>query len=158
MGLSFLKKITTAGVGLGTEVLEGTVKGNGDSYTEVMRVYGMVSASEAGKDTGLGPYSVFTGEFEAVNMLNGEKFRATKLILPAIAEAPLLSLCDDAHGKSKVRFALAITVNENKSAKGGRKYRFGVTPLMEMSAEDELSKLGASLPKTLTDQTTKKRR
>lgn len=146
MGISFLRKITTAGIGLSMPVLEDAVKGNGDKYREVMRVYGTVASAEPGKDTGLGPYSVFSGEFEAQNMLSGDKFRSAKLILPSIAEVPLLGMLSDDKAM-RVKFALAITANENRSMKGGKKYRFGVTPLMEMDANDELSRIAASLPK-----------
>lgn len=154
MGISFLKKITTAGIGLNVTVLEAVVKGKGDTYTPVARVYGSITGSEAGKDTGLGPYTVFHGEFEAENMTDGQKYRATRMILPGIAETPLLSIVDGEG--SRVKFALELTVNENRSKLGGVKYRFGVTPLMDMNAEDELSQMAANLPKSLEDKSGKK--
>lgn len=144
----YAKKLTTKTVGLTPEKCEEIAKGQGSKAIPVVRVYGTVKKAEP-KQSDLGPYSFFHGQFEAVNLVDGHKVRSTSLIVPAVAE-PLLNDAlageKEANGDAAtLTFGLDITVLENLSQKGGWKFKFGVTALKGSEQKDPLDMLGEQL-------------
>jgi hypothetical protein len=141
--MQFVKKITTATVGLTSDVLEAATKGKGHTPVDVMQAYGFITGSETGKTT-FGAYTAFTGEFEAVNMLTGEKTRSGKLILTDVATSALLSAMG---GEGRMKFGLVLMAIENpRQNNKGQPYKFAVRNLLEPTADDELTKLAKGLP------------
>ena len=139
----FQKKLTMATVGLQTRGLEEVSKGQRD--VSVARVIGFITGMES-KSSDLGPYIAFKGEFEATNLLTEQVYRSGAMILPGVAEIPLVSEVASAAPGSRVKFALDVTVTENISSKGGTKFKYGVRSLMEPSKDDDLTKLAKALP------------
>ena len=144
MGAGYLSKITVASMGLKTAQLEKVAQGS-EGVTPVLNVYGFLSDMEAGEST-FGTYTKFKGEIEGANLLTGELFRSGVLILPSIAETPLVNEMSSIDKGEKLKFALEIGVQENVSKKGGTRFKYAVKPLIEMSQDDELSKMRLALP------------
>lgn len=152
-GPEYVKKITTRHVRLQTKQMEQIALDAMEKTGEVMpvpvmRVYGRVKTATQGQGT-YGPYTKFGGEFEAVNLLDGNKFRSTALCLPAMGEQMVNDMLESREDKDTwVQFGIDVTVEYNNSAKGGTKFSYGITPLMQQSSakDDLLSKLGAELP------------
>ena len=157
--MKYLNKITLATMGIDTRDAETLAVDAGGSEIAIMRVYGKVSSAQA-KEGDLGPYITFSGQFEAQNLITGEKGRSDKLIVPSLAETCFNEVymkgieeakasAEKAPKDGQVFVAIAgdITAMENKSAKGGWKHKYGVAPLIEATGEDDLTRLGASFPK-----------
>lgn len=144
MSATILHKISTATVGLQSALLEKTALESKGVPVNVLIVGGFVTGMESGVSQ-FGNYIKFKGEFEGQNLLTGEVYRSGKLLLPPIAEGPISQEFEQAEG-GRLKFAMQISVEENKSTKGGVKYKYGVKPLVEPKSDDELSKLMKSLP------------
>lgn len=146
----YLKKITTATVGLTPKICDGIVTDevNKGQKVPVMRVYGVCRDQKQGTSN-FGPYIKFGGEFEGVNLTTGEKFRAKALLLPPIAEMGLADTLQEAKAKNPdafVEFGLDIVVELNPSKQGGWAFKYGCKPLkLDFTGEnDQLSLMGAS--------------
>lgn len=159
--MKYLNKLTTATIGIDSRDAEKIAVDAGGPEVAIMRVYGKVNRATP-KDGDLGPYIVFEGEFEGVNLITGEKGRSDKLIVPKLAETCFNEVYQkgvaerasqtDADGKQPkdgmifVAIAGDITVAENKSNKGGWKMKYGVAPLIDAVGEDDLTRLANSFP------------
>jgi hypothetical protein len=95
------------------------------------------AASHSVAQSNYGEFTKFKGNFAAVNMRTGERFRSANLILPQIVEHVLSSAIDEAEGS--VQFALEIGVKY--SEKGNTGYVYTIKPLLEPSDSDPLKQL-----------------
>jgi hypothetical protein len=156
--IHYLRKLTTSGCGLSAENSEKVAVENPGVETVGLRIYGRIT--DVKKETGtFGPYVRFNGEFEAVNQITQDKYRSTQLIVPPVAEQLLSDLASDLSAGSSVQFALDLLILENKSQKGGWKFRYGVKSLLAPKAKDALTQLGESLESPqIADQTGKKKK
>lgn len=153
--MQYLKKINVRSIGISIEDTE-TVAEREQSPTTIMRVYGTCRGATQ-KTSDIGPYSVFNGEFEAINCVTGEKYRSSTLILPEVGELVLnnqLGASEDDDNISGIQFAIDLTVEPNKSSKGGRSYKFGVKPLIESDDTDPLLSMGRMLEEKIPVQIT----
>lgn len=103
--------------------------------TALASVYGRVRGKKVGQST-FGDFIKFEGEFEGVNIATGEVFRSGALILPKVLESLLAGAVD---GENTVDFAVEIWAKP--SEKGNTGYEYGVKPLIEPAASDELAAL-----------------
>ena len=154
--MKYLNKITVATMGIETREAERIgVEADGKEIP-ILRVYGKVSGTVA-KEGDLGPYITFNGQFEAQNLLTGEKGRSDKLIVPGLCETCFNEVymkgVEEAKavagkdgpkgGQVFVNVAADITTMKNPSNKGGWKHKYGVTPLIEATGEDDLTRLAS---------------
>lgn len=162
--MKYLNKVTLATMGIETREAESIALEAAGKEVPIMRVYGKV-ASVTAKEGDLGPYLVFSGQFEAHNLISGEKGRSDKLIVPALCETCFNEVyqkgLEEARaiagsdapkdGQVFVNVAADITTMKNPSNKGGWKHKYGVSPLIEATGEDDLTRLAASFepPKLL---------
>lgn len=161
MGITlFPKKISTQTMGLKMAQCEEIAESNQGKAVPVLRVWGIASSKTAGV-TQFGPYLKFSGEFAALNYVTGEEARSQGLLLPAVAEGVVASLVDKAAKTGgQAQIGIEITVEYNNSAKGGTKFKYGVTPLFEYKGDDALAEMAKQLPtpkllKALPDSTAK---
>ncbi|AAX45597.1 ssDNA binding protein [Enterobacteria phage PR4] len=103
--------------------------------TALASIYGRVRGKKVGQST-FGDFIKFEGEFEGVNIATGEVFRSGALILPKVLESLLAGAVD---GENTVDFAVEIWAKP--SEKGNTGYEYGVKPLIEPAASDELAAL-----------------
>lgn len=162
--MKYLNKITVATMGIETREAERIGVEADGKEVPILRVYGKVSGTVA-KEGDLGPYITFNGQFEAQNLLTGEKGRSDKLIVPGLCETCFNEVymkgVEEAKatagkdgpkgGQVFVNVAADITTMKNPSNKGGWKHKYGVTPLIEATGEDDLTRLASSFkaPKLL---------
>jgi hypothetical protein len=156
--MKYLNKITLATMGIDTRDAEKIGVDADGREVAVLRVYGRVSGASA-REGDLGPYIVFLGQFEAQNLISGEKGRSDKMIVPVLAqtcfnEVYMKGLEEAKAGAEKgpkdgqvfVAVAADITTMKNPSHKGGWKHKYGVAPLIEATGEDDLTRLAKSFP------------
>lgn len=142
----FTKKITLKNAGLPAQKIEAIALEKKEEIA-VCRIYGKVESKFKKGQTAFGPYTEFHGEFEAINLANGQKYRSKNLILPELGEMAVMGLISDATKDQKndsvisVRFGLDITVLPHESSEKGWKFKFGVAPLVEPKGDDELTLL-----------------
>lgn len=149
---NYLKKISTGTVGLAPKQMNviATDEKFAGKPVPVMRVYGTARGTKKGTSN-FGPYIGFLGEFEAINLCDGQKYRSKTLLLPSLAEQMLADSLDEAKSKSPdafIEFGLDVTAEKNVSAKGGWEFKWGIKPLKQpefLGETDSLSKLGQSL-------------
>lgn len=162
--MKYLNKITVATMGIDTREAEKIGVDADGKEIPILRVYGKVSKAEP-KTGDLGPYIVFSGQFEAQNLLDGSKGRSDKLIVPSLCEtcfnevymkgleeAKAVAGADaPKDGQVFVNVAADITTMLNPSNKGGWKHKYGVLPLIEATGEDDLTRLASTFkaPKLL---------
>lgn len=162
--MKYLNKLTVATMGIDTREAEQIGVDAGKNEVAILRVYGKVSSATP-KEGDLGPYIVFGGQFEAQNLITGEKGRSDKLIVPSLCETCFNEVymkgLEEAKanagdkapkdGQVFVNVAADITVMENPSNKGGWKHKYGVAPLIEATGEDDLTRLASQFkaPKLL---------
>ncbi|WWT38629.1 ssDNA binding protein [Enterobacteria phage PRDmint] len=103
--------------------------------TALASIYGRIRGKKVGQST-FGDFIKFEGEFEGVNIATGEVFRSGALILPNVLETLLAGAVD---GDNTVDFAVEIWAKP--SEKGNTGYEYGVKPLIEPAASDELAAL-----------------
>ncbi len=111
--------------------------------TMLCSIYGRIRGKKVGQST-FGDFINFDGEFEGVNAATGEVFRSGKMILPRVLESLLAGAVD---GENTVDFAVEIWAKP--SEKGNTGYEYGVKPLVEPAASDELDKLRALVQQQL---------
>lgn len=167
---SFLKKITPKECRLNPKELEKVASDSTPSEVPVLRVYGVASKT-ASKTSNLGPYVMFEGGFEAINLLTGTKYRSDKMILPGVAEQFAVKAVESAMkiygdkppqvgGIAGITIGLDLTVIENKTSyEAGWKFKYGVSPLSNIEGKDAIAELGESFgapPLYLPDKSKKK--
>jgi hypothetical protein len=158
--MQFLKKITTKGIGLDARTLDDLADGVGGKAVPIARFYGFVSDREHDKSD-IGDFMRNIGQFEAENLLTGEKYRSQQLLVPEVAQmiidkafdSAIKALPKDKNAKVAAQIALELSITENTSGKGGRQYIFGVKPLIETQEKDALSLMADEFPKAITDKT-----
>jgi len=152
--MKYLNKITVATMGIDTRDAEKIGVEAKGKEVPILRVYGKVSSATP-KEGDLGPYIVFGGQFEAQNLITGEKGRSDKLIVPSLCETCFNEVymkgLEEAKavsgpnapkdGQVFVNVAADISTMENPSNKGGWKHKYGVQPLIEAVGEDDLTRL-----------------
>ena len=144
---SYVKKITMASCGITPRLCEDILDKNGKKKTIAVRVYGRTFDMKADA-TDMGPFIKFIGEFEAVNLIDKSKYRSKTLIIPQVAEqfmADAVSAAKADDPNAVAQFGLDITIEENRSTKGGCKFKYGVQPLVDAPKRDALSQIGESL-------------
>lgn len=152
---NYCKKITVSGIGLDTDTLETTAGENKKGNIPVMRVYGRIDDAKTGQSQ-FNEYVRFSGEFESVNLIDGSVWRSRSLIVPEIAEQNLQDMYNQAGEGASIDFAVDVTVSYYESNKGGRKFRYGVTTVLDNSGgEDNLSKIRKQLPEPKTQKSKK---
>jgi hypothetical protein len=156
--MKYLNKITLATMGIDTRDAEKIGVDAAPKEVPILRVYGKVSSTSA-REGDLGPYIVFQGQFEAQNLITGDKGRSDKLIVPSLAETCFNEVHQKGLQEAKagaeqgpkdgqvfVAVAADITTMKNPSNKGGWKHKYGVTPLIEATGEDDLTRLAKTFP------------
>lgn len=126
---------------------------NDGETVKAFRVYGH-AVKMAEKTATHGDYYEFTGDFEAINLITGEYFRSSVMILPDIASLELSKAFHDERN-NMVTFAFEIGVRADESAIAG--YVFTCEPLVEQDKDnDPLANLrqsiGADKPKQVTGE------
>ena len=142
MGASYLSKVTMAGIGLTSGILDKTVC---DKPVIVARIYGFINGSETVNST-LGQSVRFNGEIEAQNLLTDELFRSGKMFVPAVGEIALTNELGSMAEGDKLKFGMEISIERNTGKGGGVKYKYSVRPLIEMKQNDALSEMRLALP------------
>ncbi|WWT38288.1 ssDNA binding protein [Enterobacteria phage PRDfuchsia] len=104
--------------------------------TALASIYGRVRGKKVGQST-FGDFIKFEGEFEGVNLATGEVFRSGALILPKVLESLLAGAVDGEN--TTVDFAVEVWAKP--SEKGNTGYEYGIKPLIEPAASDELAQL-----------------
>lgn len=147
--IAVVKKLTTKAMGLQTVELQDIAAEHGmKKPVSIARVYGMIKKSEP-KTTSIGVSQCYTGEFEAVNLISGAKFRASTMYVPGVAEVVLDQLLasaqlQDKSATAQFGFDLTIQYYDNKNPTGTR-FTFGVKPLLQPEESDPLSKMAKML-------------
>jgi len=144
---SYIKKLTCGTMGLDPRVLEDIAVKFGSTKKAVLRVIGRVHGATPG-NSDMGPYVKFTGDFQGINLIDRSVSRSKILILPGVAESFVMEGFDGAKASDPdavLQFGLDILVEENKSTKGGRKYKYAVTPLTDNVGKDALTLLTEQL-------------
>lgn len=129
-----------------------------DETKEAFAVAGICGAYETGVST-YGDWVRFVGDFQGINYLSGEPCRAPKAHIPDILEQVLLEgLKETAEivaekctktGKyfkleSDIEFSYKVSVKRLADKEdGGASYKYIVTPMTEVAANDKLSHLTA---------------
>jgi len=160
------RKITTSSIGLETSEMEKLAADHGKAPISVARVYGRIASYETETSQFGNAYRRFKGEFEAVNLITSDVYRAQAMILPDTADTALMTQYEIARAKADkegpciVEVGVDLTIEQFSSSKGGVKFRWGCKPLREPSEDDSLSRLGkefGALP-LLTKEPDKKTR
>jgi hypothetical protein len=161
--MQLLRKISRATmIGDTTPILE-KVLADKTKVVPLYRVYGFATSIRNSKDilTGdakkdartemHGPWQCLVGQFEAENLLTGEVSRSGQCFLPQFAIDMVAGQFSD--DVERVKFAFEVGAKFDDGAPG--KYSYSVAPLLEVSEDDPILAIAASLikPKTLTDQT-----
>lgn len=114
---------------------------------DVMQVIGSAIGVKSGT-TSFGDYTCLTGSFEATNPVSGEVCRAAICFLPAVALVPI-QVALSSPTCTSVDFAIMVSVRyvaEDEGHKpGGSPYEYRFTPLLDMGAEDPVSRIRAKL-------------
>lgn len=114
--------------------------------TMLATIFGRCSAKEAGTSDH-GEYVKFKGEFEGLNVSNGESYRASVLIVPKVLEG-LLDQAISLDEVNAVDFAVEIWAEPNEKSITG--YSYGVKPLIQPKESDALSALRALAMESMT--------
>lgn len=168
--MEILKKITIAKMGLGKDQLLRACIDLDGKAAPIARIFGRCFGSEH-KMGDNGPYTLFRGMFESVNLLTGETYKSGLLILNGAAEGMLDGLLSVAEASresendtAEVPFIYEIGVKYVKDSSGAP-YQFTVTPigeeklqLVDPLAEVRAAALGgvAQVPASLTKDAGKK--
>lgn len=103
------------------------------------KIFGVARGSETrpsnfDKDT-----TVFSGDFGAERIKDGETFRANKCYLPTVAENMLFEALTKSEGS--VEFAFEIGAKYALKRDGSESYEYVITPLIELSDADILKQM-----------------
>lgn len=141
--MMLLKKITNKTIGLdGDKILKATLAKEGH-VVPLQRIIGRATKAES-KLSDYGPYTLFTGMFESVNMLTGEPFKSGLLILQGPCEGILegmVGIATQNEQGGEVPFIFEVGAKYNPDAIA--KYEFTGQILGEaaLQLEDPLQKL-----------------
>lgn len=102
------------------------------------QIYGFATAAETKQSAFDQPYTVFSGNFEAVNLATGEIFKSGSLIIPPVIQNLIAPAVAAANG-SEVAFS--VEIGAKYSAKGSTHYEYTAVPLVESSSGDALADL-----------------
>lgn len=141
-----LKKITMKGVGLDSKLCTSLVE-KFDREIDVCRVVGQIMAAEnkINRITG-DPFMEFKGEFQATNLATGEIVRSRGLILPGVAEMPLVDHISGLEKGESATFVIDVTIMPtHTTAANMSKYAWGVNIKTDISENDFLTKLSESV-------------
>jgi len=105
----------------------------------VMHIYGMATGTKRG-ETSFGPWAGLTGQFEAVNLENGEVSISPIAILPEPMNTLLAARVD---AGDPVQFAYEIGVKF--SEKGSAGYEYTTKELVKQTANDPLADLRSAI-------------
>ena len=152
--MQFLKTISTAKIGLTVRPLEEVAEQHKPNPVSVMRVWGIVSNRKPGVSQ-FGSYTKFTGEFAAINLINGAEYRAQELLLPAIAESLVIKMFEgaakDAQNAAQISLEVTVTYNPPKTENSNyTRFVYGLKPLIDFKGEDALSAMAKQLPPPVT--------
>lgn len=132
--MELVKKISVASV-FG-DVAKNLKGADGKIQTAaLMKVYGVADGTKAGQSN-FGEWVAFTGNFEAVNVNNGEIFRSNIVFLPEPAHSLLLGTLQRAGENASVQFGFLIGVKA--SSKGSLGYEYTTQPIVEQTENDPL--------------------
>jgi len=111
----------------------------------LMHVFGQAQGVKAGTSS-FGEWEALTGNFEAVNLADGEAYRAATLFLPDLAHDPLV-MAMKANPDSPIDFAIEITAKKDSAVAVG--YTYGMKTLIEAETADPLKALREKAAKQL---------
>jgi len=135
-------------MGLAPRELEKILETRPGQKVPVLRIFGELQSATA-QTSDLGPYTKFGGKFQAVNLISKEVARSSTLLVPVLAEQFLLDGLDAAKevdDTASIKFGLDILIEENKSTKGGWKFKYAITPLTDFGGgKDVLTEMGEKL-------------
>lgn len=160
--LLFLKKITCKEMGLKTRQLEQSAEEAKPKALSVLRIWGIVNKRTPGISTiNQTPYTVYGGEFAAINLLDGNEARSQSCILPAIAETVINKMYEgaskDGGGSAQIALEVTVTYNPPKTENSNfTKFQYGVKPLMDFKGEDAMSAMAKALPAPVVNKVAKK--
>lgn len=140
--LNLVSKLTVKT--LGAQPARQSIK----SATMLATIYGRCTNKEAGSSDH-GEYIKFKGEFEGLNVSNGESYRANVMIVPKILEG-LLDQAIQLDEANAVDFAVEIWAHPNEKSITG--YSYGIKPLIEPEESDALAQLRKISKSKMTQQ------
>jgi hypothetical protein len=141
--MSLLKKITAKTVlGDVKKIAFGDDKQLEKGFP-AMRVLGVVRNVQTGTSD-YGDWVKFKGSFKATNLLTGEEFNSSALMLPEVA-SDLLDTAIQSVGDDFESIECAFDIGL-KGADTSIGYEYTVTPLVEMSTSDPIVALEKQLP------------
>lgn len=162
--MNVLRAIKLSKMGLSADALSAAIADGGTPTVAI--IVGEV-ASVLHREGDLGGYVEFAGEFQSENKLNGERYRAAKMFLPSLAESSILgmlgiSLADLMSGErvaldAPITVAVSLGVEKNTSNKGGSKYAYTCSPLIEPREDDRLNSLMEQAQKQISAPEKKKK-
>lgn len=112
---------------------------------ELYTIIGLCNGLKVGEST-YGPWTSFTGTFEAVRADNRQRYQSGRVFLPEPVSSMTAAQLMDAQNHDKgatVAFAFAIGRKKAKTPVG---YEFTCKPLVKLAANDPLASLRALLP------------
>ena len=120
----------------------------------IARIYGTVSRVGTQEDkTTNNAYVFFVGDFEGVNLLDGDSIRSSKLYLPEGVSQTLEHICNQVHEKRRtalVKFAFEIFVTPMDESRTG--YGYGVRTLLQPEQTDLLQAIRDHVNKKVAEE------
>lgn len=111
-----------------------------DKYMKLAKIYGIASKA-APDESEYGAFIRFKGRFRGVNFETGETYEAGAMILPATAQDMLAGVLEGTEGSVEFAFEIAVKYDATSAVK----YVYEIKPLFEVSKDDPLERLGASI-------------
>lgn len=155
MAQEIAKKVTLNKLGIEKDFILEQIRNNPngpDSPIELAAFVGMISDVKP-KKSDLGDYILFEGDFMGTNRITGEVIRSAAMILPSVAETPLVGMFKraiktDADGNvlsyGIVEFAITVTAKKDKCAIG---YAYGIrSHSNNEGADDPLARMMKLIP------------
>lgn len=131
--MQLLKKITISKCEITKDdCLKSAIAGDG-AVVPMLRVFGRATSVEE-KLSDYGPYCLFKGAFEAVNLKTGESFRSGLLIIQGPAEGMLqgaVSFIGQEGGEVPFGYEIGVKYVKNEQ---GNPYQFTARDLLENSS------------------------
>jgi len=133
----FVSKISAKKIGLGMDEIRDAVKSTKKgAAVKLFTVYGLISACKHG-DGDNGPWTKFSGQFEAMHSASGDVYRSGSMFLPdqvtPILEGKLLA-ASKAEGFMGMQVAFEIGAIKSEVAVG---YEFTVKDLMPATKDTD---------------------
>ena len=134
--INFQKKLSTAKI-MGKISARDVKEGEN---VDLFEVVGIASGSKTG-ESDYGPWASLTGNFAAVNLRTGEKFRSGVAFLPDVALDPIMGQLGAA--AQAVEFGWIIGIKDSSSVQCG--YEYYARPLVPASENDPLERLASKM-------------